>query len=37
MSPKIQEVADLVAKGKAKLVGPAVQAALDEGCDPQKS
>ena len=34
MSPKIQEVADLVAKGKAKLVGPAVQAALDEGCDP---
>ena len=34
MSPKIQEVADLVAKGKAKLVGPAVQAALDDGCDP---
>ncbi|MCC8104779.1 MAG: corrinoid protein [Clostridiales bacterium] len=31
---KITEVAELVEKGKAKLVGPAVQAALDEGCDP---
>ena len=34
MAPQIQEVADLVAKGKAKLVGPAVQAAVDAGCDP---
>ena len=31
---KITEVAELVEKGKAKLVGAAVQAALDEGCDP---
>ncbi|MDO4297370.1 MAG: corrinoid protein [Lachnospiraceae bacterium] len=31
---KITEVAQLVEKGKAKLVGAAVQAALDEGCDP---
>ena len=31
---KIQEVAELVEKGKAKLVGNAVQEALDEGCDP---
>ncbi|NCB92031.1 MAG: cobalamin-binding protein [Clostridia bacterium] len=31
---KIQEVADLVERGKGKLVGAAVQAALDEGCDP---
>lgn len=31
---KINEVAELVEKGKAKLVGPAVQAALDEGADP---
>ncbi|MDO5134940.1 MAG: corrinoid protein [Eubacteriales bacterium] len=31
---KITEIAELVEKGKAKLVGPAVQAALDEGCDP---
>ncbi len=30
---KIQEVADLVERGKAKLVGKAVQEALDEGCD----
>lgn len=30
----IQEVYDLVVKGKAKLVGAAVQAALDAGCDP---
>ena len=30
---KLQEVAELVEKGKAKLVGAAVQAALDEGCD----
>lgn len=30
----IQEVYALVAKGKAKLVGGAVQAALDAGCDP---
>ncbi|NCB92027.1 MAG: cobalamin-binding protein [Clostridia bacterium] len=30
----IQEVAQLVEKGKGKLVGAAVQAALDEGCDP---
>ena len=30
---KITEVAELVEKGKAKLVGAAVQAALDEGCD----
>jgi 5-methyltetrahydrofolate--homocysteine methyltransferase len=33
---KITEVAELVEKGKAKLVGPAVQAALDEGCDPMQ-
>lgn len=31
---KIDEVAALVEKGKAKLVGAAVQAALDEGADP---
>ncbi len=31
---KIEEVAALVEKGKAKLVGQAVQEALDEGCDP---
>lgn len=31
---KIQEVAELVEKGKAKLVGKAVQEAIDEGCDP---
>ena len=30
---KITEVAELVEKGKAKLVGAAVQGALDEGCD----
>lgn len=30
----IQEVYDLVAKGKAKVVAGAVQAALDAGCDP---
>lgn len=28
---KINEVAELVEKGKAKLVGPAVQEAIDEG------
>ena len=32
---KIEEVAKLVEMGKAKLVGKAVQEALDEGCDPQ--
>ena len=31
---KINEVAELVEKGKAKLVGPAVQEAFDEGDDP---
>ena len=31
---KIQEVAEAVEKGKAKLVGGLVQEALDEGCDP---
>ena len=31
---KINEVAELVEKGKAKLVGAAVQAAIDEGDDP---
>lgn len=31
---KIQEIAELVEKGKAKLVGKAVQEAIDEGCDP---
>ena len=31
---KIDEVAALVEKGKAKQIGAAVQAALDEGCDP---
>ncbi|MCD8197536.1 MAG: corrinoid protein [Lachnospiraceae bacterium] len=30
----IQEVYDLVVKGKAKLIGGAVQEALDAGCDP---
>ncbi|MCD8362106.1 MAG: corrinoid protein [Lachnospiraceae bacterium] len=30
----IQEVYDLVVKGKTKLVGAAVQEALDAGCDP---
>lgn len=30
----IQEVYDLVAKGKAKVVAAAVQDALDAGCDP---
>ena len=33
---KIQEVADLVERGKAKMVAKAVQAALDEGCDPNQ-
>ena len=31
---KINEVAELVEKGKAKLVGSAVQEAIDEGDDP---
>ena len=31
---KINEVAELVEKGKAKLVGAAVQEAIDEGDDP---
>ena len=31
---KIDEVAALIEKGKAKLVGPAVQAAIDAGEDP---
>lgn len=31
---KIEEVASLVEKGKAKQIGAVVQAALDEGCDP---
>jgi 5-methyltetrahydrofolate--homocysteine methyltransferase len=30
----IEKVAELVEKGKAKLVGAAVQEALDAGCDP---
>ena len=30
---KIDEVAALIEKGKAKLVGPAVQAAIDAGED----
>ena len=30
---KITEVAELVEKGKANLVGAAVQSALDEGCE----
>lgn len=30
----VQEVYDLVVKGKAKLIGAAVQEALDAGCDP---
>ena len=33
---KITEIAELVEKGKAKLVGKAVQEALDEGCDPME-
>ena len=32
----IKEVYDLVEKGKAKLVGAAVQEALDAGCDPNE-
>ena len=31
---KITEVAELVEKGKAKLIAAAVQEALDAGCDP---
>ncbi|MDO4275174.1 MAG: corrinoid protein [Eubacteriales bacterium] len=31
---KIAEIADLVGKGKSKLVAKAVQEALDEGCEP---
>ena len=31
---KIDDVAALVEKGKAKLVGKAVQEALDAGCEP---
>ena len=30
----IQEVYDLVVKGKAKVISGAVQEALDAGCDP---
>ena len=30
----IQEVYELVVKGKAKKVAPAVEAALEEGCEP---
>ena len=33
---KIDDVAALVEKGKAKLVGKAVQEALDAGCDPME-
>jgi len=33
-SAEIQKVAELVEKGKGKLVGAAVQEALDAGCDP---
>ena len=33
---KIQEVAELVEKGRAKKVAAAVQAALDEGCKPDE-
>ena len=29
----IQEVYELVVKGKAKKVAPAVEAALEEGCE----
>ena len=32
----IKEVYDLVEKGKAKVVGAAVQEALDAGCDPNE-
>ena len=31
---KIDEVKELVEKGKAKLIGKAVEEALEEGCDP---
>lgn len=31
---KITEIADLVERGKVKLVASAVQEALDQGCDP---
>ena len=34
MSAEIAKVAELVEKGKGKLVGAAVQEALDAGCDP---
>ncbi|MDE7246168.1 MAG: B12-binding domain-containing protein, partial [Oscillospiraceae bacterium] len=30
----LENVKDLVTRGKAKLIAPAVQEALDEGCDP---
>ncbi|HCE78682.1 MAG: corrinoid protein [Lachnospiraceae bacterium] len=33
---KIDEVAELVEKGRAKKVGAAVQEALDAGCDPNE-
>lgn len=33
---KIQEIAEAVSKGKAKLVPGLVQAAIDEGCDPNE-
>ena len=33
---KIQEVANIVIAGRAKLAAGAVQAALDEGCDPNE-
>ena len=32
----IENVNDLVVRGKAKLVPAAVQEALDEGCDPTR-
>lgn len=33
---KIQEIAELVEKGKYKIIEPVVQEALDEGCDPNE-
>lgn len=31
---KIEEIAEVVEKGKSKVIGKLVQEALDEGCDP---
>lgn len=36
MANEIEQVAELVEKGRSKKVGAAVQAALDAGCDPSE-